>query len=79
MGLSKFVSAAMHAVQLERRRWRMGTRFSRFTRSFVLGAAVAALTFGLVSPPADPPSAPVDRPVTCETHNRPTPTLQQTQ
>ena len=29
----------------------MGTRFSRFTRSFVLGAAVAALTFGLVSPP----------------------------
>jgi thiol-disulfide isomerase/thioredoxin len=30
----------------------MGARFTRLTRSLVAGAAVAALTFGLVSPPA---------------------------
>jgi thiol-disulfide isomerase/thioredoxin len=30
----------------------MSTRFSRLTRSLVFGAAAAALTFGLVSPPA---------------------------
>ncbi|HEX9499444.1 MAG TPA: protein disulfide oxidoreductase, partial [Mycobacterium sp.] len=30
----------------------MSTRFSRLTRSLVLGAVAAALAFGLVSPPA---------------------------
>src|SRR5437763_15543610 len=30
----------------------MSTRFSRLTRSVVFGAVAAALTFGLISPPA---------------------------